>query len=190
MSGIPRADRAASGRPGHRSARTRAPASCAAARIGPALHPGGQRPGTGNAADPNAARDPALGWGIRHRTPKVSSRLSGHPDLQPEVPEPELEQAPAGQVHDPGQQDDDKDDQDNPDNGNHEAREYKPAYFSHSGNASRSSGRARSSPGARPCPGIGTASLSAMSASAYRCGAWNARSHPGSPGSAASGAFS
>jgi hypothetical protein len=53
------------------------------------------------------------------------------------VPEPELEQAPAGQVHYPGQQDDDKDDQDNPDNGNHEAREYKSAHFSHSGNASR-----------------------------------------------------
>src|SRR5260370_10092716 len=126
MSGIPRADRAASGRPGHRSARTRAPARWAAGRIGAALHPGGQRPGTGNAADPNAARDPALGSGIRHRTPKASSRLSGHPDLQPEVPEPELEQAPAGQVHDPGQQDNDKHDRDNPDNGNHETPDTTP----------------------------------------------------------------
>ena len=61
---------------------------------------------------------------------------SGHAYLQPEVPEPELEQTPAGQVHYPGQQDDDKDDQDNPDNGNHEAREGKSTHFSHSGNAS------------------------------------------------------
>ena len=122
------------------SANPCAPASCAAVSIGPALHPGGQRPGTGNAANPNAALDPAPGSGIRHRTPEVSSRLSGHPDLQPEVPEPELEQAPAGQVHYPGQQDDDKDDQDNPDNGNHKAREYKSAYFSLSGNASRCTG--------------------------------------------------
>ena len=68
--------------------------------------------------------------------PEVSGHLSGHPDLQPEVPEPELEQAPAGQVHYPRQQDDDKDDQDNPDNGNHEAREGKSTHFSHSGNAS------------------------------------------------------
>jgi hypothetical protein len=118
----------------------RKPPRCAAAGIGPALHPGGQRPGTGNAADPNAARDPAPGSGIRHRTRAVSRRLSRHPDLQPEVPEPELEQATAGQVHDPGQQDDDKDDQDNPDNGNHEARERKPAHFNHSGNASRCTG--------------------------------------------------
>ena len=41
----------------------RKPPSCAAVGIGPARHPGGQRPATGNAADSNAARDPALGSG-------------------------------------------------------------------------------------------------------------------------------
>ena len=79
-------------------------------------------------------------WRLDHesaaKAPEVSGRLSGRPDLQPEVPEPDLEQAPAGQVHYPGQQDDDKDDQDNPDNGNHEAREGQSAHCSHSGNAS------------------------------------------------------
>ena len=47
---------------------------------------------------------------IRYRTSEVSRRLSGHPDQQPEVPESDLEQAPADQVQYPGQQDDDKDD--------------------------------------------------------------------------------
>jgi len=81
-----------------------------------------------------------IGPGFRLRTPEVSRRLSGHADVQPEVPEPELEQAPAGQVHYPGQQDDDKDDQDNPDKDDHKARERKPAYSCHSRNASRCAG--------------------------------------------------
>jgi len=73
-------------------------------------------------------------------TPGVSRGLSGHPDLQPEVPEPEIEQAPAAQVHYPGQQDDDKDDHDDPDHGNHEARDREPAHFSHSCDTSRYQG--------------------------------------------------
>lgn len=76
-----------------------------------------------------------------HRDPPPKPRgpaidLSGYPDQQLEMPELDLEQAPAGKMHYPGQQDDDKDDQDDPDNGHHETRDREAAQSSHSRNAS------------------------------------------------------
>ena len=74
--------------------------------------------------------------GSAAETQRPSYRLSGYPDQQLEMPELDLEQAPAGKMYYPGQQDDDKDDQDDPDNGHHETRDREAAQSSHSRNAS------------------------------------------------------